>query len=294
MKVSVVISACDNRIAMFGRALDTWASQTMPKSDFELLVVDDAQREDLRALCRERALADGLNILFIRIDKNRSVIPVKSFIPALTNNVGFRCASGEVVVVTGPETIQRAGNLETAWTMRNRMECAYGLVFKANIVATDYIAKGWDRLKRLPIEHVLQIPGAKSECLTRPPHPPAYWYFMAVARRHVEAIGGIDERFLGGLCAEDDDFANRMRAASVRPVFEHRIVGIHQDHSREDHGDGIHIDRRQGAGLSLKAHNQALMRDNLARKVVVANEGHEWGSESLITLRERCGKENAE
>jgi glycosyltransferase involved in cell wall biosynthesis len=290
MKVSVVISACDNRIAMFGRALDTWASQTMPKQDFELLVVDDAQREDLRALCRERALADGLNILFIRIDKNRSVIPVKSFIPALTNNVGFRRASGEVVVVTGPETLQATRNLEVAWTMRDRMECAYGLVFKANTVATDYIAKGWDRLRKLPIEHILQIPGAKADCLTIPPHPPAYWYFMCVAKQHIVNIGGVDERFLGGLCGEDDDFANRMRASGVTPVFEHRIVGIHQDHSREDHGDGIHVDRRHGSGLSLKAHNLVLMRDNLARKVVKVNEGHDWGSANLIVFDEAFGK----
>lgn len=289
MKVSVVISACDNRVAMFGRALDTWACQTMPKSDFELLVVDDAQRDDLRALCREKAKAFDLNILFIRIDKSRSVIPVKSFIPVLTNNVGFRLASGEVVVVTGPETLQASRNLEIAWTMRDRMECAYGLVFKANTTATDYIAKGWDRLRKLPMEHLLQIPGAKSDCLTMPPHPPAYWYFMCVAKRHVEAIGGVDERFLGGLCAEDDDFANRMRMASVTPVFKHGIVGIHQDHSREDYGDGIHIDRRQGLGLSLKAHNQALMRDNLTRKVIVANVGHDWGSSNLVTLVEKNG-----
>jgi len=274
---------------MFGRALDTWARQTMSKSDFELVVVDDALRNDLRKLCQERAKIDGLNILFVRIDKARSVIPVKSFIPALTNNIGFRHASGDVVVVTGPETIQAAENLEVAWTMRDREECAYGLVFKANVAATDYIANGWARLKKLPMAHLLHIPGARAECLTRPPHPPAYWYFMSVAKRHIETIGGIDERFLGGLCAEDDDFANRMAMAGIKPVFEHRIVGIHQDHSREDHGDGIHIDRHQGTGLSLKIHNQALMKDNLVKKLVVANNGHDWGSDSVVTLVERSG-----
>ena len=86
MKVSVVISACDNRVPMFDRALDTWACQTMPKDDFELLVVDDARRDTLRDLCQAKARAIGLNIQFIRIDKAKSVIPVKSFIPALTKD----------------------------------------------------------------------------------------------------------------------------------------------------------------------------------------------------------------
>ena len=44
MMISVVISACDNRVPLFGRSLDTFASQSMRKSDFELVVVDDAAR----------------------------------------------------------------------------------------------------------------------------------------------------------------------------------------------------------------------------------------------------------
>lgn len=289
MKVSVVISACDNRVHLFDRALDTWGSQTMPKEDFELLLVDDAQRDSLRQLCRAKAASLGLNIRFIRIDKSKSVIPVKSFIPVLTNNVGFRKASGEVVVVTGPETLQASTNVEIAWTMRDRQECAYGLVFRANTASTEYIAKGWDRLRKLPVNQLLQIPGAKAECVTMPPHPPAYWYFMAVARRHVEHICGVDERFLGGLCGEDDDFANRMRASGVAPVFEHRILGIHQDHSREDFRDGVHINRKQGLGYNLWVHNYALMQDNLARSVVQANQGHEWGGNHMVTLDEKYG-----
>lgn len=289
MRVSVVISACDNRVLLFDRALDTWTAQSMSKDDFELVVVDDAIREDLRTLCRTKAQSSGLNIQFIRIDKTKSVIPVKSFIPVLTNNVGFKNSRGEVVVVTGPETLQAAGNLNIAWTMVNRSECAYGLIFRANSSCTEYIANGWDRLKSLPMDHLLQIPGAKANCATMPPHPPAYWYFMAVAKKYVEKICGVDERFLGGLCAEDDDFANRMRMSGVTPVFEHRIVGIHQDHSKEDYGDGVHIDRTQGKGYHFWVHNYTLMQDNLKKGDPVANVGFDWGSKSLITLHEFYG-----
>jgi hypothetical protein len=141
------------------------------------------------------------------------------------------------------------------------------------------------------MNHLLQIPGAKASCLTMPPHPPAYWYFMCVAKKYVDMIGGVDERFLGGICAEDDDFANRMRMAGVTPVFEHHIVGIHQDHSREDNGDGVHIDRNEKAMLHLRIHNTTLMKDNLVKGDPVTNVGHDWGSSTLITLHEFYGEE---
>jgi len=291
MKISVVISACDNRTHLFERSLDTWAAQTMPKKDFEIIIVDDSDRESLRQLCYGKNISSGLNIRFVKIDKSKSIMPVKSFIPVLTNNVGFRLSRGEVIVVTGPETLQSSSNLEIAWSVKDKMECLYGLVFRANVACTDYIAKGWGRLKTLPMSHLLQIPGAKNECVTRPPHPPAYWYFMCVAKRHIENIGGVDERFLGGLCGEDDDFSNRMRLSGVTPRFEHGIVGIHQDHSREDFNDNIHIDRRKDLGYNLWVHNYILLQDNIRNGIVVANEGHDWGSSDLITFNEYYGEE---
>jgi glycosyltransferase involved in cell wall biosynthesis len=286
MEVSVVISVSDRRMPMFSRSLDTWARQTLPKNDFELVVVDDAVRDDFRESCREAAAAHGLNIQFIRIDKTRSVIPVKTFIPVLTNNVGFRHARGRTVVVTGPETLQQETNLEIAATMASRKECAYGIVYKADCNSTDRIAGGWDTKKNDPFRSLLLIPGVTDECVTKPPHKPGYWYLMAVAKEHVERIGGVDERFLGGLCGEDDDFACRMGKAGVTPVFDHRMAGIHQDHSREDSVDNQHIDRMSEVGRELWKHNYEIYLRTMAGQEYVANKGHIWGNNAVVTLKE--------
>jgi hypothetical protein len=77
--------------------------------------------------------------------------------------------------------------------------------------------------------------------------------------------------------------------SGITPVFEHRIVGIHQDHSREDNRDGVHINRRTGAGYHMRVHNYTLMQDNLKKGDPVANVGHDWGSKNLITLHEFFG-----
>jgi glycosyltransferase involved in cell wall biosynthesis len=284
MKVSVIISACDNREHLFRKSLDTWARQSIPKKEWEIIVVDDAEREGLHNLCKEYAKSSGINFQFIRIDKKKSKIPVKSFIPALTNNVGFKQAKGEVVVITGPETLQNNSNIAVSMTMIKRKECAYGLVYRASVSATTYIDKQWGNIKNKEVKEMLKIPGARECCMSCPPHPPAYWYYMAVNKKYVNYIGGVDERFLGGLCGEDDDFANRMRFSGVTPVFDSRIIGLHQDHSREDKNDNIHINRTDGLGYGLWEHNYKLMKENIKKKDPIVNKNHDWGSLDLIVL----------
>jgi hypothetical protein len=258
----------------------------MPKGEFEIVVVDDGHHMDFYNLCRCYAERCGLQFQFIRIDKDRSIMPVKTLIPVLTNNVGIRYARGEVLVITGPETLQSEINAQIASTMAQRVQCAYGLVFKADLPSTLKMENEWEKLREKPFSELLDIPGAKAECLTRPPHPPAYAYFIAVARRHALSIGGFDERFLSGLCAEDDDFANRMRMSGVMPVFEHGIVGIHQNHSLADAKDDGHPSRFSAEGRVLWDHNKALMRENLRQGKCVANESHEWGGSYLISIHE--------
>lgn len=281
MKVSVIISICDNRYGMFKRSLDTWNKQTMDKKDFELIVVDDAKRDDILELCKEYS-SKGLQFQFIRIDNSKCDKPITTFLPILSNNVGFRLARGKVVVITGPETLQSENNLEVSYTLKGRKECAYGLVYRSNIKFIDKIESEWDTYLTRSFENILNIPGAKADCRTCPPHPPAYWYYMAVSKKYVEDIGGVDEDFATGICAEDDDFSNRMRLSGVTPVFENRIIGIHQDHSLEDMKDPKHNIRGKEEGLALRKFNVDLMRKNLSNKKIIANSDHIWGDEKVI------------
>lgn len=288
MKVSVIISACDNREVLFDRALHTYSKQTLSKDDFEIVMVDDANRDGLLHLCEMYHEKHGIKFQYIKIDQNKSFYDIKSFTPALTNNVGFRCALGDVVVITGPEILQAENNLAVASTMVNRKQCAYGLVYLSSPLFNDFIKKN-DIWKSKSFVEILEYPGAKVDCLTRPPHPPAYWFFMAVKKEYVLRMRGVDERFLGGICGEDDDFANRMRMSGVQPVFEHRIVGIHQNHSIPDKNDN-HSVRFTSNWNVLKSHNLGIMRKNLQERKIVVNAFHEWGNPDSIVDRLILGR----
>lgn len=283
MKVSVIISICDNRKEMFRRSLDTWSKQTMSADEFELIIVDDRDRKDILDLCKEYG---NLNFQYVKIDNSKCDIPIKTFTPVLSNNIGFRVARGEVVCITGPETLQSEKNIDISYSFKDRSECGYGLVYKSNIEFVKDLEKRWELLKSKPFSDLLRIRGSAVDCLSRPPHPPAYWYYMVVAKKYVERIGGVDERFGQGFCAEDDDFANRMKMSRVEPVFEHKILGIHQDHSEIDKKSQKHSLRRTPDGLKLRANNIALMRQNQLEGKMVANSDHIWGDPKVIVSHE--------
>lgn len=290
MKVSVIISACDNRESFFVRSLYSWSKQTLSKDDFEIIVVDDAERQSFEEICIDNNLKYGINFQYIRFDKNKNKIIPKTFIPVLSNNIGIKQSRGEVIVITGPETLQNSKNLETSLTAISRKECLYGLVFKADLASSKYIEEFWEDIKNSQLIEILQIPGAQAECLTRPPHPPAYAYFIAVKKQHAIDIGGFDEKFLNGLCGEDDDFANRMRMFGVIPTFEHKILGLHQNHSSIDKKDNIHLDRNIGIGKKLRDNNIKILQENLKNKTIVVNKDYDWGNKNLITYHRIIGE----
>lgn len=288
MKVSVIISACGNRQVLFSHSLDTWIKQTLPKEEFEIVIVDDFLRIEYDSLC-EKYSQMGLNFQLVRIDRQKNKIVPKTFIPVLTNNIGIKMARGEVIVITNPETLQKETNLEESYKMKDKRECAYGLVFKANKESTSHLKENWTQIKENNFQDILNVRGTQAECLTTPPHPPAYLYYMAVNKKYAIDIGGFDERFLEGLCAEDDDFANRMKMFGINPVFNYKIMGVHQDHSGNDNNDNIHVSRYSEEGKKLWEHNKKIMQQNMLEKNIVVNKLNGWGDMSIITSHQIFG-----
>jgi len=282
--VSVIISMADNRSLFFERSLWTYAKQTVDKSNFEIIVVDDGDRKDIKQLCRDFSKQNGLQFQYINVDKHKSFVSPKSFTPALTNNIGFKNARGEVVVITGPETLVMESNLEMAKTIKNKRQCWYGLVFLSNLKFVKCLNECHE-FKRLDFNQLLSFDGAKNNCHSCPPHPPAYWYWMVANKKDVFNIAGVDERFMGGICGEDDDFSNRMKLSGVLPMFNHKMIGIHQNHSESDLNDN-HSVRFTDDWKILRGINLTFVKDNLDNKRVVVNSDHEWGDSKTIIFKE--------
>lgn len=281
IKVSVVLSVF-NRRKMFRHTLQTYANQTLPKNEFELVVVDDKSTDDIKGLCKEMAEEFGLQFQYVLIDRMKGAITPETFTPALSNNIGFKLARGSVIVVTGPETLQKEVNLEASWKCANEGKCFYGNVYRSSTKFVDELRKD-DKWKTISFRDMIAIPGAKEDVSVTKGW---WWYYIAVRKEHVLAINGVDERYMRGVTGEDDNFAARLIASGVPLARNTTIEGIHQDHSREDRDErhGFRFDKRKWR--RFRRHNINLMSGWSKTKEPVANKTIDWGSFNAIIEKE--------
>ena len=280
MKVSVIISI-KNRTKLFRRSLKLYNKQSMPRSEWELVVVDDNSDEDVLATLKE--YASDLNWQYIRMDSHRNDFPI-FWGPALSNNVGFRSAAGEVIVITGPEILISESALEQSYNGAMLNKAIFGHVLHShpkfvrlmdsNPAMEDY---SFDRLFVSPLAKVQDLTSKNF-----------YWFWMAVKKETVMAINGCDEQFMHGICGDDDDFANRLHEYGAHKTHDMSVKGIHQDHKSEDVGDPKRV-RWDATWEPARLRNTKYLEDWLTvrGRNPVANESREWGSESLVISRER-------
>jgi glycosyltransferase involved in cell wall biosynthesis len=108
LQVSVVVPTY-RRPDLLQRCLEALLKQTMDRSAYEIVVVDDGQTDDTRALVeRLAAQTQGLPLLrYLRPQGTRG--------PAAARNRGWRAAGGEVVAFTDDDTLPQPDWLEQGW-----------------------------------------------------------------------------------------------------------------------------------------------------------------------------------
>ena len=283
IKNSVIISVKD-RSDFLDRTLYTYAKQTMPLNEFEMVIIDDNSKEDILKICKKHSEINKLNFQYIKVDTTKGVFPQKGFTPALTNNIGFKNARGSVLIITGPETLQSNVNMEVTWEICKDVKCVYGVVYRSNAAFVDKLKENQKWTQYGSFSEILSIPGSKFE---KPDLTGFWWYYAAARKEYLMNINGVDERYMMGIAAEDDDFAERMRLSGVQLLHDQRIVGIHQDHEREDR---VHPDHKfrfnKKEWNTLRNHNCNLLHKCIAKKDFIANKNIDWGTEKAIVYKE--------
>jgi glycosyltransferase involved in cell wall biosynthesis len=279
IKNSVIISM-KNRAEFLNRTLWTYAKQTMPKEEFEIIIVDDGSTQDLLGVCKKHASMSGLQFQYIRVDTSKGAIPQRGFTPALTNNIGFKKARGAVFVITGPESLQKETNMELTWKSCRGATCIYGITYKASGAFVDGLRanKNWHdytHLKKLVNNAGPQVRRASTSGF--------WWYYAATRKEYIMLTRGVDERYMEGICGEDDDFASRMKFLGLTLRHNHDIFCIHQDHAREDRADSDHKIRfNKELWRHLRQHNMRLLDSCMWSGDPIVNKGIDWGTEKAI------------
>ncbi len=295
MIVSAVLSI-HNRSVLFRRALLGYLWQTMPKDDWEIVLVDDMSTEDLTETYQ--GLIGHINIKHVKMDHTRHPIwkarnpkgKEEAFenwyhTPAVSTNIGFSLAQGQVICLCHPEIIHAPDNFKKAAEVLKKDKI---FLFGKTMLGTQAMNKwlgnnptwssfGWYGLlgKLYGIENKLD--SFRDNEL--------YWYTSFLRREAAEKIGGVDFDYLNGVAGEDDDFKERMMFAGYPPKLIQEVQGFHQDHSDEKEK---HRQRESQFWKDGLAHNRQILR---MRKELgfpkVANRGFDWtGKECIVDIRE--------
>lgn len=275
MKVSIVISI-KNRTDLFRRSLKQYKYQTMPKSDWELVVVDDMSDEDVLSVLKK--YGSCFNYKYIKIDSKKNDFPV-FWGPSLSNNVGFKAAEGDVVVITSPEVMVDYTALDNSYNMAMTGVSAFGHVLFSHNQFVQMMDKN-PKMEEYSFYELFRLPTATNG-FPDINSKNFYWFWLAVKRDVVLSIGGCDENFMRGICGDDDDFADRLKLFGAEPTHAFNIKGIHQDHKVKDSKDPKRI-RRNSVWERYRKINTDYLAEKRRTKEVVANVGRNWGSEKLI------------
>lgn len=296
-----VIYSVYNRSGLFRNGLKTLLWQTLSPEKFEVLVIDDGSTEDIPKLLRE--FKDSLRIRYIRYDHTKHPIyqelnpdglteEVWFHTQAISANIGIRKAESEYICISQPEMLHAPDNLRRGLELARTNRQVFAELWLATERFNDWLRE--KEVTTYPFEELLaQAMNCGTEYAFEPPGDHLYWYIQFFPKIAAIQIGGVDEEYLRGVYAEDDNFKARLRMNGLEELYAGRadrrtpfqpniVAGIHQSHYHEKElykkqdRDGLLWQR----GSETNRSRWLQWRNN---PQAMANEGKEWGNFDYIT-----------
>lgn len=275
IKFSLVIST-KNRGKLLRRSLIHYNKQTF--KEFEIIVVDDMSTDPILDILKEF----NFKWQYIKMDSHKNDFPIY-WGPSLSNNIGFKAAKGEVIGIAGPEILMKETAIEYAHESAMKDTTPYGLIYNSGEMLTTMLDRS-PNLINVDFNNIIKLPTATQTCITKNTF---YWFFCASKKEHIMKMNGCDEEYMRGICGDDDDFANRINVFAPR-IHDHRIIGIHQNHSLEDRKDPLRI-RRNNTWEKARLLNTKYLDEWQSKRNSdpIANKNRDWGSDNLIISKTR-------
>jgi glycosyltransferase involved in cell wall biosynthesis len=227
-ELSILISSHD-RSALLRRTLYGIA-KAPPHFPYEVVLCDDGSTEDVLSVVKEFSAAFAWK--FIRVDPARFErdTGIKKFhnSPCWTNNVAFKHCRGEQVFLQGNEVIPW-------WGCYQRLLRDVPEDTEHYLVVSTTFDMPQQYLDLLDPYGSNLVAGIVQECARWPLQSESYRsdvtnYISLCSRTLWETLGGYDERYYGGISAEDSDFVRRARSLSDFNLVVSQALSLHQFH----------------------------------------------------------------
>lgn len=261
MKLSLIVGSI-NRSHLLRYCIPSWFRFTKPD---ELVLINDGMKDDTEAIFNEwREREPGVNFIY-----KYSGNP-KYRNPTFAHNWGAKTASSEIVAFTDPEVMfvtDAIGILKMALEEDSNRHVGVGTLYRTRAgvrLSSEELADPMRIIQRPEIVTWQHGHVSKDTEITKFENVMGY-YFGGCTKELYLRMGGKDERFVG-FGAEDIDFFGRLSRCGILHFIHNEIIAIHLYHE----GAPRHA-------MELAAKNFEMMLENERNRVVVANEGQEWG-----------------
>lgn len=235
---TIVISS-HKRLPLLQRTL--FGIVTRVPKDIELVVVDDCKEEDVFPILRQ--FTSRIKYTLIRVDNSQfeEETGVKHFFncSALTYNVGFKHAHGDLIFMQGNEVIPWDGcyarmleDTKGFWEGQIGSDPVgdYWMVMSTTYDVPNEIVQVLDpygsNLSQKMVDYCKQWP-----LQSRDYRSDVTNYISLTPRALWEEIDGIDERYMGGISSEDSDFVRRARCLPGFDMMISEGISLHQFHA---------------------------------------------------------------
>lgn len=230
IKASIIISSF-KRKDYFSKALWSIVNRP-PQIEFELIIVDEKSDEDILSIVQEFCV--GFKYKFIRFDLEeyqRRTEKVKYWnCSAPCVNIGWKNSTGDLIYLMGNDIIIWGDVFSKLYEdyQRTFEESEFPLIFSTTYdCPPDVISLTGDyaqNITRSMVDYCNKWPLQNNNLQTLVTN-----YLSLSNRKLWDKIGGVDERYIAGVSAEDSDFVRRARVAGAKTVFSDGIT-LHQNH----------------------------------------------------------------
>lgn len=230
MKISIVMAYYNRSSQLINTLKSILLSEYY--SQVEVVIVDDASEEDQRL---ESTINDfNLNIKLIRIDP----IKKKWMNPCVPFNIGFKKATGDLVIFQNPECLHVGDVIAAARKLARSNLYLNFSCYSADKVTSESLADllqfDFNSLCNLlnPMVNRAPVVEGENSWYNHPVYRPSGFHFCsAIMREDLVDLGGFDERYAQGIAYDDNDLIVRIQRKKMEVSMISEPFVIHQYHA---------------------------------------------------------------
>jgi len=247
MIISILLST-HKRTDLLAAVLPSLTRQTVANCAIEIIILDDCFVADEQ--CRQLAITNNVRYIHTGSTKTKD----EWRIPGFAFNIGVKQCTGDIVFLSGSEIWHHGDTLQPL--------CDALVNHPKNISVPrvlDDNTKGrfLKAIQQGNAQSATSVGGALRSDLP---------FFMGFHKQEYYDIGGYDEDFTG-VCYDDDDFIDRMRANGGKVVPNYAVTTVHLYHERHAY---------KTPEISVRWEFNKNLYDT-RKGIVQRNVGREWG-----------------